>query len=86
MNAYEKRLAIIMKKGDAILADLTSSLKKMKSIKDKAFPEKKTLTKEDIENCPPLKRENARYQKKFDEFANNTSDLINLSKELNNEE
>ena len=50
------------------------------------YPDKKSLSQEDIEKCPPLKRESARYKKKVNEFANNVVDaLIKLTDDMKNE-
>ena len=71
-----------MKRGDQILAGLYKIVQKMKSIKDDAYPDKKILSKNDIESCPPLKRENERYHKKMTEFAKNTEALIKLTNDV----
>jgi HEPN domain-containing protein len=79
MSEYTEKLAAIMKKGNAILADLGKIAKKMESIKEEVFPNNKSLSKEDIESCPPLKRKQARYNKKADEFGRNVEALIALT-------
>ena len=79
MSLYKERLHIIMKRGDQLLADLFKIIKKMKIIKDDAYPDKKIISKDDIENCPPLKREQERYYKKLRDLNRNTDALFNLS-------
>ena len=86
MSEYKDRLFSIMKRGDSILLELNNIAKKMESIKKEVYPDKKSLSQEDIEKCPPLKRESARYKKKVNEFANNVVDaLIKLTDDMKNE-
>lgn len=85
MSAYQDKLFALMKRCDQLLADMDKLIKKIKIIRDDAYPYKKTITKDDYEKYPPLKRETERYKKKLNEFCINSEELIRVMNDVSND-